>query len=206
MTGKTKILLIAIVLIAAAGAGAFIIKNKSASNENTATGTAPSADLAPAAAVTANYDLTPDSEGLSKAVATLTMENGSVIKWRFYSKDAPNTVKRIAQLISEGFYNGIQFHRVVPGFVVQAGDPTGTGAGGSGVKLKAEFNQHKHVAGIVSMARTNDPDSADSQFFIMLGTTDYLDGKYTVIGKVVEGFENVQNIQQGNKIKTFVIQ
>lgn len=207
MTGKTKILLIVIALIVVIGAAVFALKNKQAASDtavstDTATDTATTA--APAAP--ANYDLTPDSEGLSKAVATLTMDNGSVIKWRFYTNDAPNTVKRIAQLISEGFYNGIQFHRVVPGFVVQAGDPTGTGGGGSGVKLKAEFNKHKHVAGIVSMARTNDPDSADSQFFIMLGTSDYLDGKYTVIGKVVEGFENVQNIQQGNKIKTFVIQ
>jgi peptidylprolyl isomerase len=129
-----------------------------------------------------------------------------VIKWRFFTIDAPNTVKRIAQLISVGFYNGIIFHRVVPGFVVQAGDPTGTGTSGSGVKLKAEFNQHKHVPGIVSMARTADPNSADSQFFIMLGAAPHLDGQYTVIGKVVEGLENVEKISQGDKIKTFVIQ
>jgi peptidylprolyl isomerase len=207
MTGKTKILLIVIALIVVAGAGVFALKNNQASTDtavSTDTATATATTAAPAAP--ANFDLTPDSDGLSKAVATLTMDNGSVIKWRFYTNDAPNTVKRIAQLISEGFYNGIIFHRVEPNFVVQAGDPTGTGIGGSGVKLKAEFNKHKHVPGIVSMARTNDPDSADSQFFIMLGTSDYLDGKYTVIGKVVEGFENVQNIQKGNKIKTFVIQ
>lgn len=210
MTGKTKTLLIAIVLIVVAGAAALIWKNKQSATDTaaTATETAPAAEPAAgsAPATPANYDLTTDSEGLSKAVATMTLESGAVIKWRFYSNDAPNTVKRIAQLIAEGFYNGIVFHRVEPGFVVQAGDPTGTGAGGSGVKLKAEFNKHKHVAGIVSMARTSDPDSADSQFFIMLGTSEFLDGKYTVIGKVVEGLDNVQNIQQGNKIKTFVIQ
>ena len=154
----------------------------------------------------ANYDLTTDAEGLSKAVATMTLEKGGEVKWRFYSNDAPNTVKRITQLISEGFYNGIVYHRVVPGFVVQAGDPTGTGSGGSGVKQKAEFNKHKHVKGIVSMARTADPDSADSQFFIMLGTADSLDGKYTVIGKVTEGYENVEKIRQGDKIKSFSIQ
>lgn len=90
-------------------------------------------------------DLSTDASGLSKAVATMTLENGSVIRWRFYTKDAPNTVKRITQLISEGFYNGVVFHRVVPGFVAQAGDPTGRGDGGSGVKLKAEFNNRKHV-------------------------------------------------------------
>jgi cyclophilin family peptidyl-prolyl cis-trans isomerase len=210
MTGKTKILLIAIALIVVAGVAALALKNKQGPADSAVATDAPAiaetASSAAPAAASSSYDLTPDSEGLSKAVATLTMENGSVIKWRFYTNDAPNTVKRIAQLISEGFYNGIVFHRVVPGFVVQAGDPTGTGASGSGVKLKAEFNKHKHVAGIVSMARTNDPDSADSQFFIMLGTSDYLDGKYTAFGKVVEGFANVQNIEQGNKIKTFVIQ
>jgi len=174
---------------------------------------APVAELAPPTGTTtagapnmANYDLTTDAEGLSKAVATMTLEKGGEVKWRFYSNDAPNTVKRITQLISEGFYNGIVYHRVVPGFVVQAGDPTGTGSGGSGVKQKAEFNKHKHVKGIVSMARTADPDSADSQFFIMLGTADSLDGKYTVIGKVTEGYENVEKIRQGDKIKSFSIQ
>jgi cyclophilin family peptidyl-prolyl cis-trans isomerase len=158
------------------------------------------------APMSANFDLTPDAEGLSKAVATMTLESGGVVKWRFFTNDAPNTVRRISQLVGEGFYNGIIFHRVVPGFVVQAGDPTGLGSGGSGVKLNAEFNSHKHVSGIVSMARTNDPNSADSQFFIMLGPSPHLDGKYTVIGKVIEGLENVQKIRQGDKIKTFTIQ
>lgn len=153
-----------------------------------------------------NYDLSLDSDGLSKATATLTLEKGGVVKWRFYTNDAPNTVKRITQLISEGFYNGIVIHRVVPNFVVQAGDPTGTGAGGSGVKLKAEFNSHKHVPGILSMARTSDPNSADSQFFMMIGTAPHLDGQYTVFGKVVEGYEHVQKIQQGDKIASFTIQ
>ena len=154
----------------------------------------------------ANYDLTVDSEGLSKAIATMTLEKGGVIKWRFYSNDAPNTAKRISQLISEGFYNGISFHRVIKGFVVQGGDPTGTGGGGSGTKLKAEFNSRKHVPGILSMARTQDPDSADSQFFMMTGTHPHLDNQYTVFGKVVEGYDLVEKIQQGDKIKSFVIQ
>jgi cyclophilin family peptidyl-prolyl cis-trans isomerase len=154
----------------------------------------------------ANYDLTPDSEGLSKAVATMTLEKGGVMKFRFFPNEAPNTVKRITQLISEGFYDGIIFHRVVPGFVVQAGDPTGTGTSGSGVKQKAEFNKHKHVEGILSMARTSDPNSADSQFFIMLGTHPHLDGQYTVFGKTIEGVDLVKTIKQGDKIKSWTIE
>jgi cyclophilin family peptidyl-prolyl cis-trans isomerase len=154
----------------------------------------------------ANYDLSPDSDGLSKAVATMTLEKGGVLKFRFFPNEAPNTVKRITQLISEGFYNGIIFHRVVPGFVVQAGDPTGTGTSGSGVKQKAEFNKHKHVEGILSMARTSDPNSADSQFFIMLGTHPHLDGQYTVFGKTIEGVELVKTIKQGDKIKSWTIE
>ncbi len=155
----------------------------------------------------ASYDLTVQPDELSKAVATLTMEKGDIIKIRFYTNDAPNTVKRIAELIASGFYNGITVHRVEPGFVVQAGDPTGTGAGGSGVKLKAEFNKRKHEPGILSMARMpSDPDSADSQFFIMLGISNQLDGQYTIFGKVVEGFPSVQKIQRGDKIKSFTIQ
>jgi len=157
--------------------------------------------------VASSYDLTVQADGMSKAVATLTMEKGEVAKFRFYTSDAPNTAKRIAQLISEGFYNGIVVHRVEPGFVVQAGDPTGTGASGSGQKLKAEFNSRKHEPGIWSMARLpSDVDSADSQFFVMLGTTPSLDNQYTIFGKVVEGFPNIQKIQRGDKIKTFTIQ
>jgi cyclophilin family peptidyl-prolyl cis-trans isomerase len=152
---------------------------------------------------------------MSKAVATLTLENGAVIKLRFFTNEAPNTSKRIAELIGSKFYDGITFHRVVPGFVVQAGDPTGTGGGGSGQKLKAEFNAHKHEPGIWSMARLGAPtpeedakmfDTADSQFFIMLGNAPSLDGKYTAFGKVVEGFDKVQKIQHGDKIKSFTIQ
>jgi cyclophilin family peptidyl-prolyl cis-trans isomerase len=153
----------------------------------------------------ASFDLTPGADGLSTALATMTLEKGGVVKFRFYSNDAPNTVKRITQLISEGFYNEIKFHRVVPGFVVQAGDPTGTGAGGSGTKLKAEFNARKHVPGILSMARTADPNSADSQFFVMLGTHPHLDRQYTVFGIAVEGFEHIEAIQQGDKIKSWTI-
>jgi cyclophilin family peptidyl-prolyl cis-trans isomerase len=153
-----------------------------------------------------SYDLTPDADGLSKAVATMTLDNGAVLKFRFYPKDAPVTVARITQLISEGYYDGIKFHRVVPGFVVQAGDPTGTGGGGSGVKLKAEFNSRKHLPGILSMARTSDPNSADSQFFIMTGTHPHLDNQYTVFGMQFEGYEHVGKIKQNDKIKSWTIE
>jgi cyclophilin family peptidyl-prolyl cis-trans isomerase len=171
------------------------------------TATAPVTTAAATAAPAGTYDLTVQADGMSKAIATLTMEKGEVAKFRFYTNDAPNTAKRIAQLISEGFYNGILVHRVEPGFVVQAGDPTGTGASGSGVKLKAEFNSRKHEPGIWSMARLpSDVDSADSQFFVMLGAAPSLDNQYTIFGKVVEGFENIQKIQRGDKIKTFTIQ
>lgn len=140
-----------------------------------------------------------DENGLSKAVVTLQTTRGT-IKYRFYSKDAPNTVRRIAELVQKGFYNDVIFHRVVPGFVIQGGDPTGTGTGGSGVKLKAEFNSRKHVLGTVSMARAMDPNSADSQFFIMLGNHAHLDGQYTAFGQVIEGQDVVNQIVQGDRM------
>lgn len=154
----------------------------------------------------ANYDLAVQEDGLSKAVATMELEDGNIVTFRFYTDKAPNTARRIAQLVSEGFYDGIEFHRVIPGFVVQGGDPTGTGASGSGQNLKAEFNDVKHVPGIWSMARAQDPDSADSQFFIMTGTHSHLDGQYTVFGKVIEGMDHVYEIKQGDRIKKFTIQ
>ncbi|MBI3506843.1 MAG: peptidylprolyl isomerase [Proteobacteria bacterium] len=117
-----------------------------------------------------------------------------------FAKDAPKTVARIEELAKKGFYNGLTFHRVVPGFVVQGGDPIGDGTGGSGQKLKAEFNAHPHVEGTVSMARAQSPDSADSQFYICLGTHPHLDGKYTVFGKVAKGIEAVRKIQQDDKM------
>ena len=110
---------------------------------------------------------------------------------------APNHVARIKELAREGFYDGIVFHRVIDGFMAQTGDPTGTGSGGSGKKLKAEFNSGKHARGTVSMARSNDPDSADSQFFIVLDDSSYLDGQYTVWGTVTEGMEHVDGIKKG---------
>lgn len=110
---------------------------------------------------------------------------------------APNTVARIKELTRQGFYNGIVFHRVIPGFMAQTGDPTGTGMGGSGKNLKAEFNEKPHVRGVVSMARASDPDSADSQFFICFDDATFLDGQYTAFGEVVQGMEFVDKIKAG---------
>ena len=112
---------------------------------------------------------------------------------------APNHVARIKELTRQGFYNGVVFHRVIDGFMAQTGDPTGTGTGGSGKKLKAEFSNEPHVRGTLSMARTPDPDSADSQFFICFAPASFLDRQYTVWGKVVEGMEFVDKIKKGSQ-------
>jgi peptidylprolyl isomerase len=110
---------------------------------------------------------------------------------------APNHVARIKELAREGFYNGVVFHRVIEGFMAQTGDPTGTGMGGSGKKLKAEFNATSHQRGIVSMARAQDPNSGDSQFFICFDDASFLDKQYTAWGRVIEGMENVDKIKRG---------
>lgn len=111
---------------------------------------------------------------------------------------APNHVARIIELTNQGFYNGVVFHRVIAGFMAQTGDPTGTGMGGSGQKLKAEFSKEPHIRGTVSMARANNPDSADSQFFIVFKPSTFLDNQYTVFGKVVKGMEYVDLIKKGD--------
>ena len=111
---------------------------------------------------------------------------------------APNHVAHIKELVRKKFYDGVVFHRVIDGFMAQTGDPTGTGSGpGSGTKLKAEFNREPHVRGTVSMARTSDPDSADSQFFICFAPASFLDGQYTVWGRVISGMEFIDKIKKG---------
>jgi len=110
---------------------------------------------------------------------------------------APKHVARIKELVRQGFYDGTPFHRVIERFMAQGGDPTGTGTGGSGKKLPAEFSNEKHVRGTVSMARSADPNSADSQFFIVFQDAPWLDGKYTIWGKVTEGMEFVDKIKRG---------
>jgi peptidylprolyl isomerase len=113
---------------------------------------------------------------------------------------APNHVARIKELVREGFYDGIVFHRVIDGFMAQTGCPQGTGTGGSGKKLKAEFNKEKHVRGTVSMARAANPDSGDSQFFICFEDAPFLNGQYTVWGAVTKGMENVDKIKRGEPV------
>ena len=114
---------------------------------------------------------------------------------------APNHVARIKELVRDGFYDGVVFHRVIDGFMAQTGDPTGTGTGGSGKKLKAEFSREPHTRGTVSMARSQSPDSGDSQFFICFADSPWLNGQYTVWGRVVEGMENIDKIKRGEPVK-----
>ena len=114
---------------------------------------------------------------------------------------APNHVARIKELVREGFYDGIVFHRVIDGFMAQTGCPHGTGTGGSGKKLKAEFNKEPHVRGTVSMARAQIPNSGDSQFFICFDDARFLDGQYTAWGNVIEGMENVDKIKRGEPVE-----
>jgi peptidylprolyl isomerase len=114
---------------------------------------------------------------------------------------APGHVARIKELVRQGFYNGVPFHRVIEGFMAQTGCPQGTGTGGSGKKLKAEFNKEPHKRGTVSMARAQSPDSGDSQFFICFADSAFLDGQYTVWGKVTEGMEIVDKIKRGEPVR-----
>ncbi|WP_112180959.1 peptidylprolyl isomerase [Paraliobacillus zengyii] len=133
-------------------------------------------------------------------VVTITMENGTEIILELYPKIAPNTVANFISLIEEGFYDGLIFHRVIPGFMIQGGDPDGTGGGGPGYSIPGEFssngfeNNLLHERGVLSMARTNEPDSAGSQFFIMVADSPSLDGEYASFGKVIEGMEVVDTI------------
>jgi peptidylprolyl isomerase len=113
---------------------------------------------------------------------------------------APRHVARIKQLVQEGFYDGVAFHRVIEGFMAQTGCPQGTGTGGSGQKLKAEFSKEKHVRGTVSMARAQNPDSADSQFFICFQDSPWLNDQYTVWGNVTQGMENIDKIKRGEPV------
>lgn len=144
-------------------------------------------------------DLSIGSDNLSDGKATIKTVHGNIV-FKFYPKHAPNTTTRIIQLIQKGFYDGLNFHRVVPNFVIQGGDPLGNGTGGSGQNLKAEFNSLQHVKGTVAMARSQNPDSADSQFYIALNTLKNLDGKYTIFGQVIEGIEIIEKVQKGDKM------
>ncbi|MCR4690074.1 MAG: peptidylprolyl isomerase [Lachnospiraceae bacterium] len=135
-------------------------------------------------------------------IVTITMENGDIIKAELYPEIAPNSVNNFISLINKGFYNGLIFHRVISGFMIQGGCPDGTGMGGPGYSIKGEFSRNgfkndlKHTAGVLSMARAMDPDSAGSQFFIMHKDSPHLDGSYAAFGKVTEGLEFVNKIAE----------
>jgi peptidyl-prolyl cis-trans isomerase B (cyclophilin B) len=135
-----------------------------------------------------------------KPLVSLELENGGVVKLELYPADAPNHCAAFVDLVRKGYYDGLNFHRVVDGFVVQGGCPKGNGSGGPGYTLKAEFNERPHLTGSLAMARTPDPDSAGSQFYICLAPQPDLDRHYTVFGQTVEGMEWVQNIRQGDKM------
>ena len=137
---------------------------------------------------------------MSNPIVTITMENGGVIKAELYPEKAPNTVANFVNLVESGFYNGLIFHRVIPGFMIQGGDPKGTGMGGPDYSIRGEFkangfdNPILHERGVLSMARSMMPNSAGSQFFVMHEDAPHLDGQYAAFGKVIEGIEVVDQV------------
>ena len=140
---------------------------------------------------------------MSNPIVTFEMENGKKFKAELYPEKAPNTVNNFLSLVQQGFYDGIIFHRVIAGFMIQGGDPDGRGTGGPGYHIQGEFssngfkkNDIAHVRGVLSMARAQHPDSAGSQFFVMHEDADYLDGQYAAFGRVIEGMETVDEIAE----------
>ena len=140
---------------------------------------------------------------MSNPIVTIEMENGSIIKAELYPEVAPNSVNNFISLIQKGFYDGLIFHRCIPGFMIQGGCPDGTGMGGPGYAIKGEFSKNGfqndliHGRGVLSMARANNPNSAGSQFFIMVDKAPHLDGSYAAFGKVIEGMEIADAIVSG---------
>lgn len=158
-----------------------------------------------------NYEVEQNETTLSQyetdnPVVAMYIENYGSVIIELYPEIAPNTVNNFISLVKEGFYDNNTFHRLVPGFVLQGGDPTGTGTGGPNYSIKGEFSENnftnnlKHEQKIVSMARSQDYDSAGSQFFIMLDTASYLDGSYAAFGKVIDGWENIENIVENETV------
>ena len=158
--------------------------------------------------------VTAGAQPAAKKSAVIALEKGGEIAIEFFPSDAPKTVENFVKLTGQGFYDGTTFHRVVPGFVAQGGDPLSKtlpagdrqlGTGGPGYSVKAEFNKRKHDRGVVAMARSQDPDSAGSQFYITLAPAYQLDGNYTVFGRVTSGMNVVDSIRIGDKIKSIKI-
>jgi peptidyl-prolyl cis-trans isomerase B (cyclophilin B) len=167
--------------------------------------------LAFVAAVVAAPVLAQTQPAAKAPTAVMTLENGGVITLEFFPADAPKHGENFIKLTRAGFYDGQRFHRVEPGFVVQLGDPQSKtlpmnhpemGTGGPGYTIKAEFNNRKFDRGVLGMARKDDPDSAGSQFYIMLGAANHLNGQYTAFGRVVSGMDVVDKIKVGDRVKT----
>ncbi|HTU70795.1 MAG TPA: peptidylprolyl isomerase [Candidatus Baltobacteraceae bacterium] len=135
----------------------------------------------------------------------ITTEKGDIV-FTFFPDDAPNHTAAFMKLAEAGFYNGLVFHRVEPGFVIQGGDPDGDGTGGPGYRLKAEFNTRPHLRGTVAMARSSSPDSAGSQFYVCLTDARFLDNNYTVFGQMTEGFETLDAIKRGDVMKKVTVE
>ena len=139
---------------------------------------------------------------MANPIVTITMENGDIMKAELYPEIAPNTVNNFISLVKKGYYDGLIFHRVIRGFMIQGGCPNGTGMGGPGYQIKGEFAQNgfandlRHTPGVLSMARAMHPDSAGSQFFIMHETSPHLDGAYAAFGKIIEGMDVVNKIAE----------
>ena len=137
---------------------------------------------------------------MANPIVRITMDSGKTIRLELYPEIAPVTVENFLDLVKKGFYNGLTFHRIIPGFMIQGGDPSGNGTGGPGYKIKGEFrsngvkNDLKHERGVISMARAFDPNSAGSQFFIIHKDAPHLDGEYAAFGKVIEGLDTVDEI------------
>jgi len=176
-------------------------QKEQAGNSGKSTNTAP-ATMGATKAVTPQPPPKIDPNTLA---AVIEMQKGGKIVFEFYPKDAPNTVDNFITLAKKGFYNELKFHRVIPGFMAQGGDPLGEGSGGPGYTIKDEFNSRKHIAGTVAMARTSEPNSAGSQFYICFEPQPHLDGQYTVFGQVIDGMDIVDKIQKGDVMKSITI-
>lgn len=190
---KKKLIIVLAILIA------FFAYKKFASSPDSST--PPPEASAPATSTT------PDSSvPVLKNVVVIETVHGK-IKFQLFKEQAPKTVERFSQLVTQKFYDGLTFHRVEPGILIQGGDPQGTGMGGSGQSIPAEFGgEHKHISGAVGLARAEDPNSGDSQFYIMLRPLPSLDGSYTVFGQVTEGLEVAEKIQIGDKMTSVTLE
>lgn len=192
------LVIIAVLLVITTGCGGTKTNNGTDTQGSGGAANAPATDTP---ATEAPKEDGPELLGSDKhPVVTIEMSNDKVIKVELYPEVAPNTVNNFVSLVGKGFYDGVIFHRVIPGFMIQGGDPDGAGTGGPGYSIKGEFtengfdNKLKHTRGVISMARTNLPDTAGSQFFIMHEDASSLDGKYAAFGKVIEGLDVVDEI------------